>query len=226
MTRRDKLRKSARFSDSQLGLKFHQDWFAFVSLDATDQKLDRFSSQLMLRQFDRRQPRTKNAEPGIIVEAHQAEIVGTLQSHFLDGLEKSNRHEVVRDVDAIGSSRKQSVASAKSGFDAVVAFDDEIGIERQTAFVERVTKSAKTLFRVADAKRAADERNAAPSGTCEMSHGFVCALVVIADDSVFRQLRIRSHEQHERDIDVGDGLAQRRLKIARSLCEHDAVDAF
>src|SRR5579872_5483343 len=180
----------------------------------------------MLRQFDRRESRTKNSKPRIVVETHESKIVGTLQSHLFDGLQKSNGHEMVRNVNPVGTPRQQSVSGAKSGFDAVVAFNNEIRIELQSTFVESIAKSAEALFCIADAQRTADEPDAFASGAREMTHSFVCALVVVADDGVFCELWVRAHEQHERNVYVGDGLPQRRLKISGRFGEHDSVDAF
>ena len=67
----------------------------------------------------------KNAEPGIIVETYQTEILRAAQAHLFRGFQQPNGHQVIRDVDAVGTMGKQRVSGAESGFDSVIAFDDQ-----------------------------------------------------------------------------------------------------
>lgn len=79
---RDKQAKAAGFAYAQLRLQLSQHWGTLIAVNSLNEKLHSFCAQLMLGQFHRRQAWPKDAEPWVVVEADQAEIVRALQAHL------------------------------------------------------------------------------------------------------------------------------------------------
>src|SRR5262249_34302887 len=69
--------KPTRLANAKFGLKLAQNGRAGVAFDALNQKFSSFAAQLVLGQFHRSESWAKHTQPGIIVEADQAEILRT-----------------------------------------------------------------------------------------------------------------------------------------------------
>ena len=63
-----------------------------LALDAVEKQFGRQAANFILRQFHGREGRIEQAEPGIIIQGDQAEILRTPHAHLLGGLQKANRH--------------------------------------------------------------------------------------------------------------------------------------
>src|ERR1700746_1279759 len=59
-----------------------------------------------------------------------------------------------------------------------------------------------------------------------MAHGFVRAVIVIRDDGIVRECRVRAHDKNKRNVDLFYHLLHRRPEVFGSLCEQDTVDSF
>src|SRR5215469_15553748 len=98
----------------------------------------------------------KHAQPGIVVETYQGKVRRTLQPHFLCRLQKTNSHQVIGHVDAVRLMRKQRMTRAKSRFDPVVAFKDQVSFDRKALEFQGVAESLRSSNSITDCQRTAD----------------------------------------------------------------------
>ena len=168
-----------------------------------------FTSELMLGQLDRRESRAKNSQPWIVIEAYKAEIFRAPQSHFFDGLQQSDRHQVIRDIDAIRDGVKAEHDQREIRIQCDSRLRRPVPARRARLVPSRASRNPRhRSLALLIFKRTAYQADATAPSSRKMAHGFICTLIVVTDHGVFRQLRIGSHDQDERNVHLFNHLPQ------------------
>src|SRR6202021_2894890 len=102
-----------------------------------------------------RQRRIEQAEPGIIIQGDEAEILRTPHTHLLGCLHKTYGHQKIRHKHSIRAVRQQRQTSAVAGVDTVITLIYQLWVEVQAAGFERLLEPLKPGSSVAYAERTA-----------------------------------------------------------------------
>ena len=102
--------------------QFNQSTAAAFARDPLQQGLYRRGANFVFRQLHCRQPRSKAAQPGVIVKTGQPKIVGAPQTYFIRCLHQSHGHQIIGYEDRIRPPRQQEESRSVPRIDVIIAF--------------------------------------------------------------------------------------------------------